>query len=204
MEINLDHWKLIGYWIFFCAIHHITAMEKCKEFFRSNLGAGFRYYRLIYSTVALLTLAFVLRYQLLVKRIDLNISTPYSYFFAVPFGLLGICLMGASIRKYFFKLSGIGVFYDNQRPVSLELHGLHKYIRHPLYLGTLLLIWSLFLFFPLLSNFLACIVITIYVLIGIQSEEKKLLLIFGETYKNYRAKTPGLIPRIRIQISLLP
>lgn len=199
-----EHWILTGYWILFCVIHHTTAMEKCKEFFRSKLGAGFRYYRLFYSTVALLSLAFVLRHQFLVKRIDLNISTPFSYFFAVPFGLLGICLMGASIRKYFFNLSGIGVLYNEQRSVSLELHGLHKYIRHPLYLGTLLLIWSLLLLFPLLSNFLACVVITVYVLIGIQSEEKKLLLVFGETYKNYRAKTPRLIPRIRIQISLLP
>jgi protein-S-isoprenylcysteine O-methyltransferase Ste14 len=106
--------------------------------------------------------------------------------------------MGISIRKYFFKLSGIGVFCHDQRQVSLELCGIHKYLRHPLYLGTLLFAWSLLLFFPLLSNLLACVVMTTYVLLGIQSEEKKLLIIFGVNYQNYRSKTPALIPRIRL------
>lgn len=198
MATYSDYWILTGYWILFCAIHHVTAMEKCREFFRLIMGAGFRYYRLIYSTVALVSLAFVLWDQFVLRSIDLDIPLRFCYFIGVPSGLLGISLMFASIRKYFFKLSGIGVFYNDQRPISLELHGIHKYIRHPLYLGTLLLIWSLFLFFPLLSNFLAFAVITIYVLIGIQSEERKLLIIFGETYKSYRDKTPGLIPRIRL------
>jgi methanethiol S-methyltransferase len=199
-----EHWILTGYWILFCAIHHITAMEKCKEFFRPIMGKGFRYYRLIYSLIAMASLLFVLSDQLAMKSFRLDISIQLSYLMGVPLGLIGICLMGASIRKYFFKLSGIGVFCKNQHPISLELHGIHKYIRHPLYLGTLLAIWSLFLFFPLLSNFLACTIITFYILIGIYAEEKKLLIIFGEPYKNYRARTPRLVPRIRIQITLLP
>jgi len=64
----------------------------------------------------------------------------------------------------------------------LELGGLHRYIRHPLYLGTLLVVWSLFLFFPSLSNVLACFMITAYTLAGIRLEERKLLQEFGEDY----------------------
>jgi len=70
-------------------------------------------------------------------------------------------------------------------------------MRHPLYSGTLLTIWSLLLIFPLLSNLLACLVITVYILIGIQLEEKKLLLDFGEDYRSYASSVPMLIPNIR-------
>ena len=199
-----DYWMLTGYWILFCVVHHITATEKCKSIFQVRMGAGFRYYRLIYTSLALVSFVFVLFKQFSIKSDRLEIVPWFKYFVGTPLGILGICVMFASIRKYFFKLSGIGVFYARQQPASLEFDGVHQYIRHPLYLGTLLLIWSLFLFFPLLTNLMAFLVMTTYVLIGIRFEEKKLLLIFGEIYKKYRDKTPGLIPHIRIQITLLP
>jgi methanethiol S-methyltransferase len=198
MATYLDYGILTGYWILFCVIHHIFAMDKCKSMFRSKMGTGFRYYRLIYTSLALVTLIFVVSHQFSVRSMNLGFPSRVKYFIGLPFGLTGIWLMGVSIRKYFFKLSGIGVFYQDQRQVSLELCGIHKYIRHPLYLGTLLFAWSMLLFFPLLSNLLACAVMTSYVLFGIQSEEKKLLIIFGVNYQNYRSKTPAFIPRIRL------
>ncbi len=204
MATFIDYGILTGYWIMFCVLHHITAMEKCKNWFIFKMGTGFRYYRLIYSSIATVTLIIVLWRQFSVKSIDLGISIVIKYFVALPLGMTGFCLMCITIRKYFFKLSGISVFYRKAHSTSLELYGIHKYIRHPLYLGSLMFAWALMLFFSLMSGLIACIVITIYLVIGIKSEEKKLMIIFGETYKNYRDKTPGLIPHIRIQITLLP
>ena len=103
--------------------------------------------------------------------------------------------MGNCIRKYFFNLSGVAVFRNRQHRPLLETKGVHRYIRHPLYMGTLLLLWSIFLFFPLLSNLLACGMITLYTLIGIRFEEKKLSREFGESYDIYKRTTPMLIPR---------
>jgi methanethiol S-methyltransferase len=194
MATYTDYGILTGYWILFCVIHYVTAMEKCKNMFLSKMGRGFQYYRLIYSFLALGTLIFVLWFQFSINSVVLGIPIRIKYFIGLPFGMLGTFLMGVSISKYFINLSGIGVFYPEKRPASLELYGIHKYIRHPLYLGTLLSMWSLFLFFPLLSNFLSCISITLYVLIGIRSEEKKLSFQFGEVYDNYKRSTPKLIP----------
>src|SRR5664279_3652861 len=190
-----DYGILTGYWILFCVIHHITAMEKCKKMFRSKMGEGFQYCRLIYSFLALATLIFVLWFQLSINSVGLGIPVRIKYFVGLPFSILGTFLMGASISKYFIKLSGISVFYHEKRAASLELYGVHKYIRHPLYLGTLLSMWSLFIFFPLLTNFLGCLSITLYLLlIGIRSEEKKLSIQFGEVYDSYKRSTPKLIP----------
>jgi protein-S-isoprenylcysteine O-methyltransferase Ste14 len=82
---------------------------------------------------------------------------------------------------------------------TLQQGGLHKYVRHPLYLGTLLFIWGLFLIFPLVNNLIAVISVTTYVLFGIKLEEKKLRLEFGESYKKYSKKVPQLIPGLRIK-----
>ena len=198
MEMNSDHWLLTGYWILFTIVHHVTASEKFKSVFRLAMGAGFKYYRLLYSGVAFISLGFVMSRQFSITSIKLDVPPWLSLYFGLPFGIIGICLMGACIRKYFFNQSGIGVFLRNDRTAILEFHGIHKYIRHPLYLGTLQLIWSAFLFFPLLSNLLACVVINAYIVIGIRFEERKLVTIFGKAYESYRKKTPRLIPNFHI------
>ena len=100
------------------------------------------------------------------------------------------------MKKYFFSLSGISVFYKQQAPVVLELGGLNRYVRHPLYFGTLLFIWALFFIFPYLNNLLACCVITFYTVLGARLEEKKLVMQFGEQYISYKQRVPMLIPRI--------
>lgn len=104
--------------------------------------------------------------------------------------------MSISILKYFKLLSGIRSLYKSNSVKSLKINGIHKYVRHPLYLGTLLFIWGLFFIFPLLNNLIAAGAITIYVLIGIKFEEKKLLKEFGNVYAEYIKKVPGLIPKI--------
>jgi len=101
------------------------------------------------------------------------------------------------IRKYFFDLSGIQSFQKDKPAFNstLQQTGLHKYVRHPLYFGTLLFVWGLFLLFPLLSNLIAAVTLSVYVVIGIQLEETKLFLEYGEEYKRYSKRVPKLIPK---------
>lgn len=101
------------------------------------------------------------------------------------------------IQKYFYDLSGIQALQKDKPAITptLQQNGLHKLVRHPLYFGTLLFVWGLLVMFPLLSNFIAAIVLTVYVIIGIQLEEKKLLLEYGDEYVEYSKKVPKLIPK---------
>jgi methanethiol S-methyltransferase len=195
--MNKDHWILLGYWSLFSLLHHVMATEIIKSRCRSVMGTSFRYYRLLYSVIAILSLAFVLDRQFSIQSPNLGSYTWLKYLVGLPFSILGVYLMVASIRKYFFNLSGIGVFFHDNSPGRLEFHGLNKYIRHPLYLGTLFFIWSIFIIIPLLSNLIAIAVITIYIVVGIQFEERKLVLIFGQAYESYRRKTPRLFPAVR-------
>lgn len=101
------------------------------------------------------------------------------------------------ICKYFYELSGIQALQKDKAAVTptLQQSGLHKYVRHPLYFGTLLFVWGLFLLFPLLSNLIAASSLTVYVFIGIQLEEQKLFLEYGEEYEQYSKRVPKLIPK---------
>jgi len=102
--------------------------------------------------------------------------------------------MYISIRKYFMLLSGIRSVYQAVPPAELKVEGIHRYVRHPLYSGTILFVWGLFVLFPLLNNLIAVILLTAYVWIGIYFEEKKLIIEFGKKYEDYIATVPKLIP----------
>jgi methanethiol S-methyltransferase len=70
---------------------------------------------------------------------------------------------------------------------------LYRYVRHPLYLGLLLGLWSV----PLMTagRLLFALGLSLYILIGIAFEERDLLRQFGERYRIYREQVGMLIPR---------
>jgi protein-S-isoprenylcysteine O-methyltransferase Ste14 len=186
-------------WGLFGLLHSLMATPLCKRYGAILLGGQGRYYRLIYSLFAFLSLGAVLAVQFSIKSRGLASFPILKYLAGLVIGLPGVVLMILSIRKYFFNLSGVKVIFGEDKGPVLELTGIHTYVRHPLYLGTLATLWSVFLFFPLLNNLIACLAITVYTLIGIRLEERKLLRIFGRQYADYRRHTPMLIPSFRLR-----
>jgi protein-S-isoprenylcysteine O-methyltransferase Ste14 len=160
-------------------------------------GNYYKYYRLFYSCVAAVSLILLLIYQfshespILYKRSWLVLCISF------PLLIAGLTIMIVCIRKYFLNLSGVDVLLKDKHEPVLETGGLHRYVRHPLYSGTLLFIWALFLLLPLTSNLIACMVITIYTLIGIRMEEQKLRKEFGDAYKLYASSIPMLVPSLK-------
>lgn len=181
-------------WGLFGLMHSLMAAPWCKRFLESLLGGSSRYYRLLYSVFAFLSLGAVLVFQFSIKSYYLASFPLLKYLVGLGVGIPGVVVMLICIRKYFFNLSGVKAFFETDESPILESGGIHAYVRHPLYLGTLATLWSVFLFFPLLSNLLACLAITVYTLIGIRLEERKLLKVFGQQYAAYRRRTPMLIP----------
>ena len=74
---------------------------------------------------------------------------------------------------------------------------LYRYVRHPLYLGLLLGLWSV----PVMTagRSVFALGLTLYILIGIAFEERDLLQQFGERYRAYRVQVGMLIPRGRLK-----
>lgn len=192
--MNTQHWLLAFFWLMFGALHSFTSAPFFKKYIQQIAGRYFIYYTLAYSLLALTTLLLVISYQFsiasfyLFQRIILTTCV----------GIAGITIaafiMAYCIFEYFIPLSGVAVLVDRGHRPVLKTNGLNKYVRHPLYFGTLLMLWSLFLVFPLLSNLVACIAISIYTITGVYFEEQKLIMLFGDEYKDYKRKVPMMIP----------
>jgi methanethiol S-methyltransferase len=71
----------------------------------------------------------------------------------------------------------------------------YRYVRHPLYVGWLLSFWctpvmtAAHLFFAMMT--------TAYIFVAIRLEERDLVTMFGDDYKQYREQVPMIIPAMR-------
>lgn len=116
------------------------------------------------------------------------------YFIGVIIEILGGFLLITS-RIELGRFGSTKVALEDQH--KLIGHGLYKYIRNPMYLGILLLFLGYGIAF---HGFISTILIDIFllwiVLRRIQIEEKLLVEVFGEEYKEYMKETKRLIPYI--------
>lgn len=189
--------KLVLFWTLYYVLHSVFAATSVKQHFKGLLGKYFRYYRLAYSIFATLTLLLLLWFQYswsVPLLFDSFLIKVIAFFFLV---IPGLFIMYISIKKYFFLLSGVRSIYLATPPAELKVEGIHRYVRHPLYSGTILFVWGLFFIFPLVNNLMAVVLLTAYVLIGIVFEEKKLVNEFGDQYIKYMNEVPGLIPNFK-------
>jgi protein-S-isoprenylcysteine O-methyltransferase Ste14 len=80
---------------------------------------------------------------------------------------------------------------------ELKTSGLYQIVRHPSYLGLMLIICSIAL---CQANILSCIVIIIATFLALNYrmivEEKALIAEFGDQYENYKKNTARIIPGI--------
>lgn len=107
---------------------------------------------------------------------------------------VGIFIFRSSFRAYSIR-SFLG-FQDETK--QLKVDGILKYVRHPIYTATILMVISFFLFNPDESTLIMLLSTAIYLPIGIYLEETKLIGSFGDEYKNYRARVPALFPTIEV------
>ena len=81
--------------------------------------------------------------------------------------------------------------------IKFAIPGGYKYVRHPLYFGLLLAFWST----PTMTvtHLVFAAITTVYILVGIQLEERDLVDIHGKAYVEYRHQVPMLVPFTRRQ-----
>jgi len=89
------------------------------------------------------------------------------------------------------------VLYQARRDRRLATIGLYAYVRHPQYVGFILIMLGFLFQWPTLFTLIMFpILVTMYVKLA-RREEKEVLTEFGEKYQHYMASTPAFFPRFR-------
>ena len=182
-------------WILYGVLHSVLASLRVKNFFKIRLGQGYRHYRLAYTLFAFAGLLLVAGFQFSITSFHLFTPVLFTRILGGIITASGLALMLICIKKYFMGLSGLRSLLQEEVYTELIISGVHRYVRHPLYSGTFLFIWGLFIVFPSASLLVSNAVITGYTLFGITLEEKKLVADFGEQYRVYKKTVPKLVPR---------
>jgi protein-S-isoprenylcysteine O-methyltransferase Ste14 len=115
----------------------------------------------------------------------------------LKFTSLALSTWGVIIIKMAFKnyrLREFLGFKDMPDQLNLAQSGILKYVRHPIYTGTILLFIGFWLFIPNVLNLVTVICTFLYLPIGIRLEEQKLEEEYGDLYRRYKDKVPALIP----------
>ncbi len=108
--------------------------------------------------------------------------------------LIGICIMAFTIGS--FATRGRGTLAPWSPPLHLVVHGTYAYVRNPMILGVIIVLFGEALMFRSWPIFiwavLAFFVNTVYFIF---SEEPGLEKRFGEEYRQYKRNVPRWLPR---------
>lgn len=184
--------------IAWCFLHSAMISLTVTEYLHKRLGPTFRFYRLFFNVVSALALIPVVLYASSVRTEPIF---GWDGYLRIPQVLLqgtAALLFFLGARRYEagqllgFKQIRAGISPKGIAAAGeLDTSGVLGIVRHPWYLGALLLIWAR----PLdISTILVNALLTAYLLVGSSLEERKLAREFGEQYRAYQKRVSMLIP----------
>ncbi len=198
MEFFVKHAIAVLLWVLWCTLHSTLIATPVTDYLKKKLGDRFRFYRLFFNAVSLATLLPVVYYSVSIPQAP--IFRWEGHLMIVKYLLLAtsITLFVVGGRHYSMsQFLGIRQIRTGRANPALSecdtfaTSGILRAIRHPWYTASILVIWAGDIS---LSTLLINIVISAYFVIGTILEERKLLLEFGENYREYQKNVSMFIP----------
>ena len=183
-------------WIIYFLLHSLFASLAVKRCIAAQWPNAVRSYRLAYNIAAVILLIPPLGLMVVIDGTPLWQWRGVWAWFANGIAIVAIAGFFWSLRFYdsgtflgLRQLSESETAIDNRE--HLTISPLHRVVRHPWYFLALLVIWTR----DMDSAFLVTgVVITAYFVIGSRLEESKLIALYGDAYREYIKRVPGLLP----------
>lgn len=184
--------NFILYFLIFVMIHSVLAADYIKNKAQRLLGERYRFYRMIYTLISIP--AFAPAFLLWIKYSG---STPPVYIipqWAYPLIILArVLALGifvyASFQTDFPVFIGLKQTHEKTILITSGAYGI---VRHPLYASGMLILVTKMEMSQL--DLIAVLLVSIYLIIGVYIEERRLLSIFGDEYHKYRQQVSMFIP----------
>jgi len=179
------------------ALHSLLASLRAKALARRTLGpASDRLYRLVYNLVGALTLLPVLAIPARQPGLLLyRVAWPWSGLLLAGQALAVLIILVGLLQTGLAGFLGLRQLLvgEPEGPPRLQVTGLYRWVRHPLYTAGLAFLWLS----PLMTtSTLALFVgLSLYIYIGSLFEERRLIRDFGQAYREYQRRVPRLLPR---------
>ncbi len=185
----------IGFVTYF-ALHSLLASLKLKNYIANRWPTVMPAYRLVYNVISIVLLLPLL--WLMQQN-----PGPIIWQWHGSWSLLMNGLMFAAIGGFIWSLKsydnmvflGITQWKNRHRgcedPEQLHISTLHRFVRHPWYFFILVILWTQDMH---LVQLVAYSLMTLYFVIGSHLEERKLMECYGDAYRQYCQRVPGLIP----------
>jgi protein-S-isoprenylcysteine O-methyltransferase Ste14 len=125
-------------------------------------------------------------------KISIILANPISLVIRIPLGI-GIFIIAGWLAR-----SGLRVVFGEVRQEPRVIReGVFSIVRHPIYLGAMLVYLGLLVFsFSVAAAFIWVVIIGFYYFLC-RHEEKLLTTKFGDDYTTYMREVPMLLPRLR-------
>jgi protein-S-isoprenylcysteine O-methyltransferase Ste14 len=182
----------------FAVVHSLLARERLKRTVARLVSPELE--RSVYSLVAGLQIAALLGFWRALPAPVWQLEAPLARGALWALYLAGWGVVVASLLAVdSFRLFGLAQAWDAARgrrspEPAIVLRGPYRWVRHPLYSGTLLALFAA----PTMSRgrLLFAAAFTLYMLVGMRFEERDLERRFGASWRDYRRAVPALLPRL--------
>ena len=195
-----DYLELALLWAAYCAVHSWLISIRATRLFQRAMGTGYRFFRLIFNIFSLSTLVILVLYSNS-PRFQGSVLFAWSgnwRLLRYALVLVAVVLIISGARHYSMsQFIGLQQIRSNRSSGALtqsgdfDATGVLSLTRHPWYLAVFILIWAKDLN---IGTVIINMVLTAYLVIGTLLEERKLVLEFGDKYREYQDAVSMFIP----------
>lgn len=196
----MEYLILAALWVMWCAMHSGLISLSLTEKVNKLIGPKYKFYRLFYNFLSLLTLILLIIYSNKIKNHIIFIWEGEIVLLQIALIVLAVLLFLSGFRHYdFLQFLGIrqiltGSSYGSLSDTNeIDTSGILGITRHPWYLATIILVWVYFKTM-FLSTCIVSIILSVYLIIGTILEERKLIKEYGNVYRNYQKEVSMIFP----------
>jgi len=187
-------------WVLWCTMHSLLIEPGVFERLQRLVPSLGRYYRILYNSVSLATFLPLFWYSRALADDPIFVWQGWASVIRYFLLAIAIFLFSSGAKRYDLQdFLGVRQLRSGKRHLLLSADeafreaGIHAVTRHPWYLGSLLFVWTIL---PRYSagELVAVSVLSVYLLVGTWSEERKILQHYGAGYRRYQQNVSMLFP----------